>query len=353
MKLVLVKNLNSEEILARDILDLDGKTLLKKGVVLNSRLVNTLIKHGIFYVYIYDENLSDISLDDKLFNLKRNTLEALPNLFNDMISYNDNSLNSSLKIIDELIDYVESDVNINLNLYEVKSYDDYTYNHSVDTCIMSIFLGSNLNLETEVLRNLALASLFHDIGKTSVPNYIVTKPGKLTTEEYKYMKLHPYFGKDILLKHKNLSLEVINGVLQHHEKFNGTGYPANLKEHNISLFARIISICDVYSAITSDRCYRKKFNPREGYELILSQSGTSFDPSMVQLFKSTFAIYPIGCAVLLSNNLVGYVVGQNKGLPDRPLIRIVQDPLCNKITPFEIDLKDNLNITISNSVSSY
>jgi len=216
---------------------------------------------------------------------------------------------------------------------------------------MSIFLGSNMELSDQELKKLAISSMFHDIGKTKISNKIVNKPDKLTHDEYEQMKLHPFLGKEIVSRNSSMTQSIIDGIAQHHEKFNGTGYPFNISRTDICLFSRIISICDVFTAITADRVYRKKFNPKEAYEYILSQSYFSFDPNIVQIFKNTFAIYPIGCHVLLSNGLKGYIIRQNQGIPDRPVIRIFTDKYDNKLSTYDLDLKTNLNIIIINTVN--
>lgn len=351
MKLTLVRNLKGNEILSKDIITCSGKVLLKKGVILSSLVISKLLSQGIFFVYIKDDNLNDIvPNDDKFLDLKKTTLESIPNMFNDLITCNELSFNSSLTMLDDLIDYIQSDSTLNLNLYEVKTYDNYTYIHSVDTCIMSIFLGNNLKMSKSELKDLATASMFHDIGKTKISNSIINKPTRLTQSEFEKIKLHPFLGKEILSKNSSISPYIIDGVAQHHEKYDGTGYPFNIKGDDISFLSKIISICDVFTAITADRVYRKKFNPKEAYEYILSQSYTMFDSNIVHVFKDTFAIYPIGCHVLLSNKLKGYVIHQNKGLPDRPIVRIFTDINDKKVSPYDLNLKYNINITILNNI---
>lgn len=349
MKLTLLKDMQENEVLAKDIITDCGRILLKKGTIITDQVRSRIQKQGIFFAYVEDDNLKDIKDDDKLINLKKNVLQALPNMFNDLIRYDQKSLSKSLTMVDDLVEYIQNENYINLNLYEVKLYDDYTYIHSVDTSIMSIFLGVNMNLSKSRLRDLAIASLLHDIGKTQIPSGIINKPDKLTEEEFEKIKMHPVYGKDILLNTPLMTEEIIGGVIGHHEKYNGTGYPYGLKGDEISEFAKIISICDVFTAITSDRCYRKKFDPREAYELILAETYTSFDPEIIKLFRDTFAVYPLGCPVYLSNKLFGYVVRQNNGFPDKPIVRVVRDEYNNKISPYEIDLKNIINITIINT----
>lgn len=346
MKLAFLKDLIGNEVLAKDIITAYGKILLKKGITLTSNVRNKIESQGIFFVYVEDDNLNDIVDNTEIFELKKNVLQVLPNMFSDLIELNKESLNSSLSLVDDLINYIQEENYINLNLYEVKMYDDYTYAHSVDTGIMSIFLGANMNLPKDKLRELALAALFHDIGKTKIPNTIINKPSRLTPREFEEIKLHPTYGREILSKNTDFSDIIINSVATHHEKYDGTGYPLGLKDKEIPEFGKIISVCDVYTAITADRCYRKKFAPREAYEFILAQTYTSFNPDIIKLFRDTFAVYPLGCPVTLSNGLFGYVVKQNKGFPDKPVVRVVKTKENENITPYDINLEKVLNVII-------
>ncbi|MEG0307187.1 MAG: HD-GYP domain-containing protein [Clostridium sp.] len=350
MKLTLLKDLKGHEILGKDIITAYGKVLLKKGIVITSDIKRKIEQQGIFFIYVEHDDLKDIKDDTELINLKKNVLQTLPNMFKDLIGCDEKSIKKSITVLDDLVDYVQNENYINLNLYEVKLYDDYTYIHSVDTSIMSIFLGVNMNYSKERLRELAVASLFHDIGKTRISNEIINKPSELSDEEFKEIKKHPEYGMEILKNNPMVSDEIISGVISHHEKYDGNGYPFKLKGDEISEFAKIISVCDVFTAITSDRSYRKKFDPREAYELILAETYRSFDPEIIKLFKETFAVYPLGCPVRLSNNLFGYVVNQNKGYPDRPIIRIVKNEINNKVTPYDINLKDIINVVIVNTM---
>lgn len=346
MKLAFLKDLVGNEILAKDIITAYGKVLLKKGIKLTNNVRDKIESQGIFFVYVEDVNFNDISDNTEIFELKKNVLQVLPNMFNDLIELNKESLNNSLTLVDDLINYIEEKNYINLNLYEVKMYDDYTYAHSVDTGIMSIFLGANMNFPKDKLRELGIAALFHDIGKTRISTEIINKPTKLTDEEFEQIKLHPIYGSEILVKNLDFSRNIVNSVASHHEKYDGTGYPYGIRDNDIPEFGKIISICDVYTAITSDRCYRKKFAPREAYELILAQTYSSFNPDIVKLFRETFAVYPLGCPVTLSNGLYGYVVKQNKGFPDKPVVRVVKTKEGHEITPYDINLEKVLNVVI-------
>lgn len=346
MRLSLVRSLKDNEILAKNVLSYDGKILLKRGTKITREYISMLIQRSVFFVYVEDELLDDIFEDTHLSNLKELTLQNIPSIFNDVITCNISGVKESMNTINNLIDYIIKQGCVNTNLYEIKNYDNYTYIHCVDTCIMATFLGTNMDYNKTQLRLLGLAAFFHDIGKTKIPSSIINKKDKLTNKEFEQIKLHPFYGKEILSKLDHMPSSVIDGVAQHHEKFDGTGYPFGLKGTEISEFARIISICDVFTAVSANRSYRSRFNPNNAYELILSSSNTHFDKKIVKMFRNTFSVYPLGCCVKLSNGLEGFVVKQNQYFPDRPILRITYDKNKNKITPYEINLLSNTNITI-------
>lgn len=353
MKMVFVKNLKGNEILSKDIYSGDGKILLKSGTRLNLQLIWKIKHYGIFFVYIEDGSLSDVTDDKKLSNLKQKTLTSLPELFKYVSDGNEKSIKSSIFLTKNLVNYIIDKKSININLFEIKNYDKYTYIHSIDTCIMSVFLGTLLSYKKDKLQDLGICAMFHDIGKTMIPVEILNKPGKLTESEYEIMKKHTLLGKDILEKSNVFSKDVIKGVEQHHERIDGSGYPYGLKGNEICEFAKIVAICDVFTAVSANRSYRKRFNPTEAYEYILGGSGTLFDEKIVANFRNNFYIYPLGCCVKLSNNIEGYVVKQNRQFPDRPTIRITYNVNTRKkIIPYEINLINHTNITIVSIVEN-
>ncbi|EQB89000.1 hypothetical protein M918_22350 [Clostridium sp. BL8] len=199
----------------------------------------------------------------------------------------------------------------------------------------------------ESIREVTIGGLLHDLGKIKVSSTIINKNGPLTDEEFEEMKKHPIYGKELLEENINIPHSSIVGIEQHHEKVNGKGYPYGLTGNEISKYGKIICICDVYDAVSSDRSYRNKFNPSDAYELILAGCGSSFDSSIVKSFKETFSVYPLGCCVRLSNGIEGYVIKQNKNFPDRPVLRILYDNETKiPIKFYEIDLLETPNLII-------
>lgn len=342
MKLVFVKDLVTDSIVAKNVLTSHGKILVEAGSRLTRTDINLLKCNYIMFIYIEDELLADVKTDEVLDKLKEKSIQEMPRIFNKIVSGNYIESKEAFKNVENLVDHIISEGNVNINLFEVKTFDDYTYIHSVDTCIMATFLGITLGYKGEKLKKLSIAAVLHDIGKTKIKLEIINKKAPLTNYEYEEMKKHTLYGKEILNNMDIFSDEIVNGVVQHHERFDGNGYPFKLKGKQISEFGRIISICDVFTAVSANRSYRQRFDPREAYELILSGAGTMFDKDIVQEFRNTFFVYPVGCHVVLSNNLDGYVVRQNRFFPDRPVIRIIDSKKLN----YEINLIDKPSVTI-------
>lgn len=353
MRLEFMDRVKEDDILGRNIYTSDGNILLRAGIKLNLLYIEKLKKIGIFYIYVEDNRLDDVEEEDKqLLELKSLTMRNMSQIVKNICrNSNKNETKDSLKIVENLIDYIIEMGDVNKFLYNIQSYDNYTYGHSIDTGIMSTFLGERMNFKENELKDLGIGAILHDIGKTKVPISIINKKGSLTCEEYEEIKKHPIYGKEILKDNFKISNNVVKVIVEHHERIDGTGYPYGLKGHQISKFGKIVCICDVYDSIMSDRCYREKFAPNDAYELILAGSGTMFDDKIVENFKNTFSVYPLGSCVRLSNGIEGYVIKQNPGFPDKPIIRVLYDSITKESIQFyEINLVKNINVIIKSIV---
>lgn len=351
MRLELTRNIKGNEVLDKDIIACDGKVLLSKGNKLSLKYKMDLINNGIYFVYIKDDRLSDIKNDEVIEQLKVTALQDIPILFNNILDNDKMKVKKTMHSVEDLVDYVIRKKEINTNLFEMKTYDNYTYIHCIDTGIMATYLATCLDFDDDKAKRVGMAAMFHDIGKMQVPISIINKKSKLTNDEIAEIRKHPIYGGEILRKAGVFPEDVIMGVIEHHERYDGNGYPFGLAKNEICEFAKIISICDVFTAISADRSYRKKFKPNEAYEYILSNGNIMFDMKYVEQFRKNFYIYPLGCHVKLSNGLNGYVVKQNKGFPDRPIIRILRDE--NKVEVnqcYQIDLVKRPNILIKDVI---
>jgi HD-GYP domain-containing protein (c-di-GMP phosphodiesterase class II) len=226
--------------------------------------------------------------------------------------------------------------------------DDYTFAHSVNVCVLSIISGIGLGYSISRLKELGVGAILHDIGKLKVPQELLKKPSQLTVEEFEEIKKHTIYGYEILKNNKKVSMVSAFIAFGHHERYDGSGYPLQLKGESIHHCARIVAVADVYDALTSDRVYRKKIKPHEAIEYILSLSAHHFDEEIVQSFIRFVAIYPVGTGVILNTKERGVVISENKDMPTKPVIRVVYSEKGKKVSKYyEIDLSSSKNVFIT------
>ncbi|MDN5279556.1 MAG: hypothetical protein PWR01_3521 [Clostridiales bacterium] len=226
-----------------------------------------------------------------------------------------------------------------LNLMDIKSFDDYTFTHNINVATISLLIGSALDLPREELNELGTGALLHDVGKLKIPLSILNKDGKLTDQEFTEMKSHPTYGYEILSKSRGISERARMVALQHHEKFQGGGYPKRLKGTEISLFARICAIADVYDALTTDRPYRVAMSPYDAMKILNSGIDNHFDPKVLIAFVRKFSLYPAGSMVALNDGSFALVLKNNPSSVIRPVIKIIMDSSGRR-------LKDRVEINL-------
>lgn len=353
MRLEFINRVSDNEVLGKTIYTEDGSVLLRAGVKLTSSYIERLKMLGVYYVYVEDSRLDDVQVEDeKLSEIKHSVIKNMSKVIKNISSFNPLETKKALNVVEDLVDYLVESGDVNKSLFDIKTHDNYTFIHSLDTGIMTAFLALSMNIKGDELKDLTIGAILHDVGKTKIPLKILNKAGALSQEEYEIIKKHTIYGEEILRKNKLFSDITIKAVAEHHERIDGNGYPYGYKDKEISIYGKIVSISDVYDAIVNDRCYRKKYNPSEAYEFILAGNGTKFDEQLVNHFKETFAVYPLGSCIKLNNGIEGYVIKQNKNFPDRPLLRVLYDKETKLPIPFyEIDLLSNPALVISSVVN--
>jgi HD-GYP domain-containing protein (c-di-GMP phosphodiesterase class II) len=227
------------------------------------------------------------------------------------------------------------------SLTRIKEYDDYTFVHSINVCILCLTLGRHLNFHAEELQQIGIGALLHDAGKMKVPLQILNKPGRVTEEEFFEIKKHPLYSMEVLEKAGGIPEASKQIALQHHERYNGRGYPYNLQGEEISKFGQISAIVDVYDAITSDRVYKKALSPYEGMQKIYEWAKIDFNQTLVERFIQCVGIYPIGTFALLDTGEMGVVSSINHEKLLRPNIHLIYQNFKNRYPqPMVVDLME-------------
>ena len=223
-----------------------------------------------------------------------------------------------------------------LPLARLKNLDDYTFEHSVGVSALLIAFGRSMKLSKDVIKEIALGGLLLDIGKANIPDAILKKPGKLTDDEFARMQSHVVEGLKLLNQVPGISEIALQMVSEHHERFDGTGYPNKLAGKQISLYGQMAAIDDVYDAITSDKVYCRGMPPTQALKKLLEWSKHHFDPQLVQGFIRAIGIYPTGTLVRLESNRMGVVVEQNEGNLLEPVVRVFYHAAQQYYIPPEI-----------------
>jgi HD-GYP domain-containing protein (c-di-GMP phosphodiesterase class II) len=328
--------------LAKNIYGDDERILLAANVLLTKEYIESLHKLGISGVYIEDEISQDLSIKNVISDhLRIEAVKAVKEMYNNpntLIKSIDKIESIAAKIMEEIL----SSKNVMINMIDMKTFDNYMYYHSINVAVLSAVIGISLNLESSKLEKLISAALLHDIGKIFISQDILNKKEKLTKEEGDILKTHSEEGYKYIKNHYSIPVTAYVGILQHHERYDGKGYPDGKKGRDISHFGRIISLCNVYDNLVSKTPSKEACIPSEAIEYIMASSGTEFDAELVNIFLKKVSPYPIGTILRLSNGKQVIVIENNEECSMRPKVRIIDE---GRILDLTYD-SSNRNITI-------
>ena len=330
MRFVAAASLQPGMVLARDIISSNRAFILKKGVALNKRYISFLRSKGYLGVYIEDEHSSEIEVGDAIS----------PTIFaGGVYALENGDIDKAVGYAQEIVADIKKQNKTNMDILDLRSYDDYTYHHSVNVAVYAVAVGKRMGLTDEQLVELCQAGLFHDLGKKDIPIEIINKPGKLTDEELRQVRNHPKYSADIVEDNPYIYPGAKEAIVCHHENENGSGYPYGLDGSRTSLITKIIHAVDAYDALISKRPYKEPYSPADAFEYLIGGKDILFNNSVVDTMMDVIPAYPLATEVLLSTG-ESALIADHTDNNLRPIVKTIK-------TGKYIDLSDPANKGIS------
>jgi HD-GYP domain-containing protein (c-di-GMP phosphodiesterase class II) len=360
LKEVDVNFLKTGSILSGILFDEKGTMLWPARKPLTDVFISKLKVKGIERVYYVPPKWKSEGEQTPLFSTESLTFaqEALDEMVTQIKFGKIPELKNARLTIEKLFHDMELNTNGFLNLMVLKDYDTYTYTHSINVGLLSMFLTKQLGFNTYFVQEIGLGGFLHDIGKIKIPTKIVNKHGNLTDDEFKIMKNHPVYGFKLVKDDPSLSNYVKKVVLFHHEKWAGGGYPLGLKADAIGNFAQIVAVSDVYDALTTERSYKKPYSINDALLYIMRNTNTHFCSYISQRFIYEMSLryelgsfYPVGAFVQLTTGEIGYITGKDKEYTMKPEVAILKNQKGVPLrVPIQIDLKRDTSRQIAKTI---
>lgn len=273
----------------------------------------------------------DLGLKEMARKTYRDAMTSIKEVSEKMTSQRRVGVRKLKRIVQNMVDLLGEDVSILLGMSTIRDYDDYTYTHSVNVAILSLCLGKRIGLSRMSLTNLGICGLVHDLGKAEIPIEILNKPGKLSAEEFKEIEKHPLRSVNQIVKlraSRDLKAKIMLAPFEHHLKYDLSGYPRVQRKKPVSLFGSIVTIADVFDALTSPRIYRSKVHsPDLALGYMIDRAGKDFDPILLKIFVNMLGVYPVGTLLLLDTGEKGLVIGapENADITRPQVMLLVSD----------------------------
>ena len=349
MQRVSVGFLEAGMVAARNVHSAEGRLLVTKETVLSEAMVANIQKTSLGSIYVRNPLFQDIEAEEVV--TEDNRRKAVMALKSAVTAYQKTKvldIQPLKKVLRELVVEIIRNRDSMIHQLDMRTYQDYIYAHSVNTCVLSVLIAVNLDYPEGKLTDLALGTMLHDVGMMMLPDALLMKMGNLTPEESKQVQQHPEDGFNILRTVREIPITVAHIAYQHHERVDGKGYPRNLTADKILEFAKVAAVADTFDALVSDRPYRKGMVPHEAYEVMMALADSYVDRDILHLFLTHVAIYPVGSVVQLDNGQHGVVTKVLPRLQTRPQVRLLTDQQGNLLSEqTEIDLTQHLTLMIS------
>ena len=339
----------------RNIYNPNGNLLLKADTRITEAMISKLEMLSIPAIYIDDSIYSADEIEDVISDTTRiQAVLEVKKCFGASGQRRPYTVDTAgvKQVVDKIIDELFTSKSLMVTLSDIRCLDEYTFGHSVNVCVLSVITGIALNYNRASIDRLAIGALLHDMGKTMIPTTILNKPMELSEEEFNEIKNHSLYGYNILKNLSSISKLSAIGAYQHHERYDGSGYPLGLKGKEIHPFGAIIGMVDMFDAITADRVYRRGRPTHEAYELLAASGDYYFEHSIVKAFLSHVAAYPTGTFVLLSDNSIGVVTDTRPGLALYPEVKLLLDPAGNPVvSDIVISLGEIRNVVVAKAIT--
>lgn len=336
-------------VVGKPIYDDDGRVLLKKGAVITGHIKRRLNNYGIYGLYLEDP-YSNEEIEDVLRpEIRNRAIMAIKSTFmqfqKDMDSQGKPSLGESMLRVDRIAESVMGEMLENrqmvVHMVDIKTKDNFLFQHAINVSVLSLIIGIRMKLESNRLKLLSMGAMLHDIGKLFYEKEFLMQE-HLSKDQMDFLKGHVQKGYDFLRGSQEISSHVRMVAFQHHENVDGSGYPRGLLGEAIHPLAKIVKIANDYDNLTSRAVWKPSVNPNEAIEYIMAKAGREYDFEIAKIFVDSIIPYPNGTHVRLSDKRIGVVVGQNKNMPLRPIVRLLGKGSDQK----SVDLIEEINLIV-------
>jgi len=311
--------------LSKPLISADGTVLLHEGIVMKERYIEYLRNKGFNSLFVGEPQVQETFEMEDFYSLeyKQEAMGDAGEIINHFSLGKGVNLDGLKKIVSEWINQLGQKPENMMNLLDIRRKEGYMFSHAVNTSILSIMTGISMGYNDKQLDELGLAAMLHDVGKIKFSQNVARQfPSYLTKNEREEYRRHPFYSLEILRENYTLSVDVLNACFQHHERWNGSGYPMGLKGDAICEYAQIISIADVYERLIVGMPHRLPTPVYYAVAILNKAAGEYFNPIIVDTFNQNVAIYPIGKTVRLNNQQSGVILGVDIQNKSTPIVRI-------------------------------